>query len=128
MPRRSLVLLTTLALAAACSSGSSTDPLLGGVPSIVAGTVTATVSSGSLVLQNQTEQVVRFVVHESVYHDQSLALWCMGGEGCGTKLVQGEVVTIALSSIPGYGPAAKEISVFWWRPGGAVERTRVPLR
>lgn len=127
MFRRSPLVLAALVLAAACSSGSSTDPLLDGIPSIAAGTVTARISNGSLVLQNQTEQVVRFVVHESVYHDQALALWCLGGEGCGTKLVQGEVATVALSSIPGYNPASKEISVFWWRPGGAVERTRVML-
>jgi len=127
MFRRALALLTALAVTSACSSGSSTDPRFDGIPSIAAGTVTARISNGSLVLQNQTEQVVRFVVHESVYHDQALALWCMGGEGCGTQLAQGQVVSVALSSIPGYNPASKEISVFWWRPGGAVERTRVAL-
>lgn len=98
---------------AACSSGS-TEP--GASADVRTQAVTAEVDAGELVIRNNADFTVRVGVLEAEYARTALALWCMGGDQCGTAIEPGATLRVPLSEISGYGPASEELLVHWWNP------------
>lgn len=120
------VLFSLALLSAACAtdpSGPQTPAQNGSQNGIVAGTLEATASGGSVKLRNTTEKQVGYMV---VDKDQMVvALYPPCGSNC-PIVVQGATATVPYTQISGYTSQSTHAVVMWWRMTVRTDGTRVP--